>query len=231
MKKKAHANSSEKITVVIPALNEERTIGQVIEGVRKECPEARIVVVDDGSTDGTYGVCKREKVEIVRHKRRLGLGKTIKEGLEKATGKAVLIDADGECFPEDIGKLLEKLKDCDLVLGSRFLGKKPEMGLVHKLGNILFSGMVSLIIGQKVTDAQTGLRALNGKARKKIRLSGGYTYTQEMIILAKKNGLRIGEVPVRYEKRKYGESRIAKNPFLYGIRVLPLIARSAIRKD
>lgn len=231
MKKKASASSAEKVTLIIPALNEERTIGQVIEGVRKECPEARIVVVDDGSTDGTYGVCKREKVEIVRHKRRLGLGKTIKEGLEKATGITVLIDADGECFPEDIGKLLEKLKDCDLVLGSRFLGKKPEMELVHKLGNIFFSGLVSLIIKQRITDAQTGLRALSEKARKKIKLSGGYTYTQEMLILAKKNGLRIGEVSAGYEKRKFGESRIAKNPFLYGIRVLPLIVRSAIRKD
>lgn len=221
----------EKITVVIPAQNEEKTVGNVIRGVRKELPQAQIVVVDDGSTDGTYGICKKAGVVIIRHRKNLGLGKSIREGLEKATGTAVLIDADGECDPMDIGKLLERLKKYDMVLGSRFLGKKPEMELVHKLGNVVFSGLVSLIIGQKITDAQTGLRALNVKARKKIRLTGGYTYTQEMIILAKKNGLSIGEVPASYERRKYGESRIAKNPFRYGIRVLPLIARSAIRKD
>ncbi len=221
----------ENITVIIPAQNEEKTVGNVIRGVRKELPQAQIVVVDDGSTDGTYGVCKREKVKIIRHRKNLGLGKSIREGLEKASGIAVLIDADGECDPRDIGKLLDGVGKFDLVLGSRFLGKKPEMGLTHKLGNILFSGLVSLIIKQRVTDAQTGLRALSEKASKKIRLSGGYTYTQEMLILAKKNGLRIGEVPARYERRKYGESRIAKNPFLYGTKVLPLIVRAVINRN
>jgi len=220
-----------KITVIIPARNEEKTIGEVITGVWAELPHAWIMVVDDGSKDGTYEICKKAGVGLIRHGKKLGLGRTIKEGLERAEGALVLIDADGEYSPEDIGGLLERLDRFDLVLGSRFLGKKPKMGLVHKLGNILFSGVVSLLIGQKITDAQTGLRALSRKAVRKIELSGGYTYTQEMIIQAAKKGLKIVEVPARYEKRKYGESRIAKNPFVYGLRVLPLIVRSAIRKD
>lgn len=220
---------SREITVVIPAHNEERTAGRVIREVRAELPNAKIIVVDDGSTDGTHEACRREGAEIIRHGKRLGLGPSIREGLEQAKETAVIIDADGEYSPKDIGRLLTKLETCDLALGSRFIGKKPEMKIAHKIGNLLFSGLVSAAIGQKITDAQTGLRALNRKALPKIKLSGGYTYTQEMIILAAKNGLKIGEVGAAYHTRTYGESKIAKNPFIYGVKVLPQVIRTALR--
>lgn len=216
------------LIVVIPANNERASIGAVIKGVKMSVPNARILVVDDGSTDGTSRICKNERVEVLRHNKRMGLGRSIREGLKEATDRAAIIDADGEYWPGDLGRLVTKLDRYDLVLGSRFLGKKPEMGLVHKLGNMLFSCLVSLIIGQRITDAQTGLRALNKKAVSKIKLSGGYTYTQEMILLAAKNSLKIVEVPARYTKRKHGESKIAKNPFLYALRVLPKVIKCAV---
>ena len=212
-----------KIAIVIPAFNEEKTIPQILRDIKTNFKTAEVIVVDDASRDKTFRFCK--DVRTIRHKKTLGVGVSVKEGIELALRfnpeAIVIIDADGEYGVGDISSLLEALETSDLVLGSRFLRKRPHMKLLNKLGNIFFTAITSILIGQKLTDAQTGLRVLRGGAARKIELSGGYTYTQEMIILASKKGLKIKEVPIRFTLRRHGKSKVAKNVFLYGIRVLP----------
>ncbi len=217
-----------KTAIVIPAYNEEKTIGRVISGIRRHVKDPDIIVVDDGSTDATAEKCRGAKV--VQNKGTMGVGAAVRIGIMEAIKRSpdniAIIDADGEYDPKDIKKAIAGLENADLVLGSRFLKRMPEMKALNKIGNIFFSGLTSLIIGKNITDSQTGLRAMKTEVARNLELSGGYTYTQEMVIQAAKRGHRISEVAISYAKRKNGQSRVAKNVFAYGLRVLPLVLRA-----
>jgi len=221
------------VLLLIPAFNERDSIGAVITRA-KAAGFDDILVVDDGSTDGTSGICRQHGVRVLRNKRQLGVGATVKNGLLHAARLGpnfiVIIDADGEYYPEDIKDILLGMDAADLVLGSRFLNGLPRMRLLNRIGNLFFTSLTSLFSGQRLTDTQTGLRAVRVSALSCISLNGGYTYTQEMVISAAKKGLRISEVPVRYTLRKHGCSKVVRNPFLYGMRVLPIVFRAFFGK-
>ncbi len=222
-----------KLVVTIPAYNEEKTIGEVIKGIRqvldKEKRHYEVIVVDDGSRDRTAEIARKAGAFVYSHPKNYGLAETFKTLMQKAVEhKADIIvnsDADGQYVAEDMPILLHKLGDgFDLVLGSRFLGSIEYMPLSNRIGNLAFSGVISQIARQRISDAQTGFRAFTREVAM-LPIISNYTYTQEQILRASKAKLRIGEVPVSFRKRWSGRSRLLKNPFDYAIKAWITIFR------
>jgi len=216
-----------KVVITIPAYNEEKTIGNVIDNIKSVMGEAKheyqIIVVDDGSKDSTAEIAKKTGVVVYSHPKNYGLAEAFKTEMQKCLdlGADVIVhtDADGQYLPKEIPSLIKEVeKGADLVLGSRFKGKIESMPLIKKLGNRAFSRVISQITKVKITDAQTGFRAFTKDVAKKIDIISNYTYTQEQIIKAIRKKFKIKEVPVYFAKRD-GKSRLIANPFKYAIRV------------
>ncbi|MBI2653356.1 glycosyltransferase family 2 protein [Candidatus Woesearchaeota archaeon] len=221
------------IVVTIPAYNEEKTIGKLIENIHKVMKANRynykILVVDDCSKDKTAQVAKKAKAIVYSHPKNYGLADTfrteIAKSLELNPNIIVHIDADFQYLPEEMPKLIEEVKKGnDLVLGSRFKGKIEEMPLIKRLGNIAFSKVVSQISRMKISDAQTGFRAFTRKVAEKIKIKSNHTYTQEQIIRAVRQKFRIKEVPIYFAKRN-GNSRLISNPFEYAAKAFINLVR------
>ncbi|MHA1250975.1 MAG: glycosyltransferase family 2 protein, partial [Candidatus Helarchaeota archaeon] len=156
--------SKKKIFIVIPAYNEEKTIGEVIEKCKKYANE--IIVVNDGSTDQTEKIAYEMGATVLSFYRNRGLGHAMRAGLREALHQKadiiITIDADGQYLPEEIPKLLDLIKnnEADLVLGSRFLGKIEKMSKTKKLGNRVFSWLVRSVTGLPLKDPNTGFRVI-----------------------------------------------------------------------
>ena len=214
----------DKILITMPAHNEESTIKQVIDNIKHNMMDYdyQIQVVDDGSSDKTAEIAKENGAIVISHPKRYGLAETFRtemEGCLKADVDIIVhIDADGQYKARDIPLLINALKQGnDLVIGSRFLGTIESMPFIKKIGNIVFSKVISSICGIKITDAQSGMRCFFKKNIKKIKIVSTYTYTHEQIIRAVKNKFKVKEVPVYFAKRG-GESRLMKSPFEYAVK-------------
>ena len=214
-----------KVLVSIPAYNEQDTIGKVVDEIHQAMKKAKytyeIVVVDDGSTDQTGQIAKARGAKVVIHPKNYGLAETFRTELKSfLASKAdvfVHIDADGQYIADDIPKLVQEVgKGYDLVLGDRFSGGIQEMSFLKKIGNKEFSRVISKIVRYKVNDCQTGFRAFNRKVAQ-LPIKSSHTYTQEQIIRAVKEKLKIKEVPTYFRKRN-DESRLLKNPFEYAFK-------------
>lgn len=210
--------------ITIPAYNEEKTIGKVIDNIKKvmHSKSYKILVVDDGSTDNTAQISKKHGAKVVSHQRNQGLAQTfrteMKECLKLKPKIIVHTDADGQYLAEEIPKLILKVEEgYDLVLGSRFKGKIESMSLLKKIGNKLFSKTISWLTKLKISDAQTGFRAFKKEVAENIDIISTYTYTQEQIIKAVKQNFKIIEIPAYFAKRD-GQSKLMKNPFHYAVR-------------
>lgn len=204
-----------KISVVIPCHNEEDTIREVVERVKRieMRNNIEILVVDDGSTDSSMKrITKFKDVRIVRHASRCGKGEAIKTGLEKATGEIFIVqDADLEYLPENIPILTEPIieQESDIVYGSRFLGTIKGMSLRHRIGNIVLSLMTSLLYFTRITDVMTGHKAFRIGVIKDMRFeSKKFEWELEVTTKLLKKGKKILEVPIPYEYRKKGKSKI-----------------------
>ncbi len=210
-----------KVIAVIPAYNEELNIGEVISKSLNYTDE--VIVIDDGSTDGTRKIAKEAKAIVKSHIVNRGLGLTIRDGIKEAlkTGAdiMVIIDADGQYSADQIPDLLKPILEgkADLVLGSRFMGSIAHMPRLKKLGNKIITLIVRNLMNIDITDAQTGFRAMRREVVEQIILSGDYTYTQEMIIRASAEGFYIIDVPVNFYERKHGKSRLIRDPAEYGL--------------
>lgn len=215
-----------QIVVTIPAYNEEKTIGVLINNIHKVMKEKRysykILVLDDGSTDKTAKVAKSAKAVVYSHPRNYGLAETfrteIEKSLELGADIIVHIDADMQYQPNEIPKLIDEIsKGYDLVLGSRFLGKIEYMPLINRLGNRAFSRVISQIAEMKISDAQTGFRAFTKEFARKVVIRSDHTYTQEQVIRAAKGKFKIKEIPIYFAKRK-DKSRLISGPFSYALK-------------
>ncbi len=222
-----------KIVVTIPAYNEEKTIGKVIEDIMRVMHSNKynfeIIVVDDGSKDKTAEIAKNSGAKVYSHPKNYGLAEAFRTEIEKCLEhKADIIvhtDADGQYLASDIPKLINEIKNGnELVLGSRFKGKIESMSFINRLGNIAFSKVVSQVSGIKISDAQTGFRAFTREVAEKIKISSVHTYTQEQIIRAVRQKFRIMEIPV-YFARRDGRSRLISNPFGYAAKAWITIFR------
>jgi len=216
-----------KIVVTVPAYNEGKTIGLVLNGIhevmQKEGYDYEILVLDDGSKDDTAKIARESKATVFSHPMNYGLAETFRTEIEKSLelGADIIVhfDADGQYLAEEIPLLITKLDEGnDLVLGSRFKGKIEEMPLMKRLGNKAFSKAISYITGLRVSDGQTGFRAFTKQVAKEIRITSGHTYTQEQIIRAVRQKFRIAEVPITFAKRMSGKSRLMRNPFDYAVK-------------
>ncbi|MFH1444917.1 MAG: glycosyltransferase family 2 protein [Nanoarchaeota archaeon] len=202
----------EKLVATIPAYNEESKIGEVVKGCFKYCKE--VVVIDDGSKDATAKVAKKAGAKVFRNNPNMGVGYTVRRCYEEALKLnpdiIVNLDGDGQHNPDEIPAMIAPLlkENIDFVIGSRRLGKNAETSFIRNYGNKYFSFLISLMIKQRITDSQSGYRAIKADKLKKLDLREKYTNRQEMIVLARKKGIKMKEIPIFVEKRGHGKSFI-----------------------
>jgi len=225
-----------KLSVLIPALNEEKTIGTVIDEIPKNIDgisNVEVIVINDGSDDKTAEVAKNRGAIVYSFVENKGLAKAISYGfskaLERKTDILVILDADNQYDSKEIPKLIQPIIEnkVDIVLGDRQVRKLDHMPFQKRIGNRMTSKILSCIIGKKISDGQTGFRAFSSEALRRIRIFSNYTYTQETIIQAVFKGLTIKEIPVTFRKR-YDESRLISNIFTYAGRTITLVASTIL---
>jgi glycosyltransferase involved in cell wall biosynthesis len=207
------AREAVDVTVILPARDEEKTIGEVIEKARRAL-EARgytcEIIVADNSTDATPRIA-RERGGIVVHPDRPGYGYAYRYALRLASGRyVVMADADGTYDLSEAPKLLEPLVrgEADLVLGTRLKGRimPGAMPWLHRyVGNPLLTSILNRFYGTRVSDAHTGFRAMTREALQRLSLeSSGMEFASELLVKAAYAGLRIREVPITYYPRAEG---------------------------
>ena len=191
-----------EIGILLPAYNEEKNIQVVIKEARKYLPNPKIVVVDDGSTDRTNELAKKERVTVLKHDTNKGKGESLKTGFEyflNASPEAnivVIADSDRQYSIKDSINLIKPLKNgkADFVMGCRDWNTIP---FRHKLGNLVWKTTFNLLLGMSLKDTNCGFVALSRKAIKKMKQTyGGYIIENMMLVEMLKNNLRIEQVPV-----------------------------------
>ena len=221
------------IAVVIPALNEEKQLGEVIDTIPGFADH--IIVVDDGSTDRTVEVAEQKGAKVISHRTNRGVGAALSTGVKTVLGMdvdiMVNIDADGQFNPADIEKLVQPILDghADFVTASRFIDKayKPRMPRAKYWGNKWMSRFISRLTRQKFYDVSCGFRAYKRETLQRLNLFGAFTYTQETFIDLAFKDIAILEVPVHVKgSREHGKSRVASNLFRYGFQTLNIILRT-----
>jgi glycosyltransferase involved in cell wall biosynthesis len=225
------------VSVIIPAYNEEKAIGNVIEETIQIMDSLglpyEIIVVDDGSTDRTREVASRYKVRVLSNARNRGKGYALRRGFQHAQGDIIVtIDADGSHKPKEIPDLINPLSNgIDIVAGSRFLGDgKDHTSKLHLLGNHLINATIMVLTRKLVTDSQTGLRAFKREFLKKISLeSCGYEIETEITVKGLKNGFKFQEIPISCRKRRYSVSKL--RILSDGVRIFKTILKSSAKNS
>jgi hypothetical protein len=238
---------SHRFIVTIPAHNESARISRVIEGVRHLLPSVDILVIDDGSTDGTRGVAYDAGAKVVSHPFNLGYGAALQTGykhaLERGYDAVIQMDGDGQHDPSFIDDLLTVIQrgEADIAIGSRFLdvGKTGsdensyQAPFLRKLGMRLFGAIASLIIKRKVTDPTSGYQAMNRKVLEWVssdKFPCDYP-DADVIIMLYRAGFRIQEVPVRmFENRDRKSMHSGWKPFYYVFKMFLSILVTLMRK-
>ncbi len=213
-----------KLTIIIPAYNEEAVIGQVVERTRATKPECDIVVVDDGSTDNTALVARRAGARVVRHPYNKGNGAAVKTGIRAARGEVILLlDADGQHSPENIDRLLEFIGPYDLVVGSRT--GDSDTAKFRNFGNWVFSKLASYLVEMKVPDPTSGFRCFKrDKVMEFIHLlPNQYSYPTTTTMSFIKAGYNVQHVPIKFERRQGGKSHI--RPWRDGLKFITIILK------
>ena len=211
-----------KITVGIPAFNEEKNIAAIIIGLKKITD--KIIVCNDGSTDSTGEIAKELGAIVINHEKNLGYGAGIKSIFLKAkemkSEMLVTVDADGQHDVRDITKIVTPIQEdkAEIVIGSRFLEKVENIPEYRKFGIKLITKVTNLSLNQSLTDSQSGFRAYSKKVLEKLVLSDkGMGISTEILIKANNFNFRIGEVPI---KVSYEGETSTENPVSHGTSVL-----------
>ena len=231
-----------KLTIVIPAYNEERTIAEVIRRVLEANIgglEREIIVVDDGSRDRTRDIVRTTPgIRAIFHERNRGKGGALRTGIEAATGDVVIFqDADLEYDPRDFKMLLDPIVDgrCEFVMGSRFLGEKPKFiwggkspFFTHYVGNKVVVLLTNVLYGNRATDYEGCYKAVSRRLLLSLRIgSDGFEFDNELICKALRLGHRIVEVSINYHPRSYREGK--KITWRHGVRMLWTIVKWRFR--
>ncbi len=210
-----------RLSVILPAYNEERTISAVLDDVlaadlsRLETPvDVEVIVVDDASTDRTAGIAAQKPgVKVVRHETNQGKGVAIQTALRHVTGDIVLVqDADREYSVSDYPAMLRPFVECDarVVYGSRFLKRKHPTGMrfANLLANRLLTFLANVLFGARITDEATCYKAFRVDLIKSIPLRARkFDFCPEVTALVRLRGERIVEVPIEYKARTRAEGK------------------------
>ncbi|MCD6156584.1 MAG: glycosyltransferase family 2 protein [Candidatus Atribacteria bacterium] len=205
---------SEKITIVIPAYNESRTIGRLIKQLLKN-GYSEVVVVDDGSQDETFRQAQKAGAEVLRLPINRGTGGALRTGFEfvlkeKKAEIVVMMDADLQHKVEDIEKLIEPIrkKEAEVVIGSRLLKQASRMPFFRRVANWLGNLVTFLLTGLRVSDSQSGFRAIKREALEKMKLkSNRFEICSEMISEIARLKLSWREVPISTVYTSYSLSK------------------------
>ena len=216
---------SSNVSIVLPAFNEEQSIGKTIREIRELYPDIEILVIDDGSSDNTAQEAVSAGAHVMKHPQNIGNGAAIKTGLRYASGDWILMmDADGQHKPADIEKLLQYKDTYDMVVGAR--GKGSTTSLHRDFANLIYNWLATYITKFKVEDLTSGFRLVkNERVRKFIYLlPNTFSYPSTITMAYLRSGLSIKYVPIKTEARK-GKSKIKL--FQDGTRFLLIITRIA----
>jgi glycosyltransferase involved in cell wall biosynthesis len=205
------------LRIVIPAYNEEAGIGEVIDRIKKTCPEAELLIIDDCSKDHTASVAKSCGATVVSNAKNLNYGGALKVGFnyqqspKQPIKYIAFLDADGTYPPEDIPDLYKKckLEGNKIAVGSRFLGKNKGMPWHRKIGNRIFAWLITAYTGNRITDSASGLRVFEISLVPLFQsLPDDLSLTPAMSVNALYAGISYAEIPIEYARRE-GNSKLS----------------------
>jgi hypothetical protein len=214
---------------IVPALNEEESVGRVVDEIRAFDPGFEVVVVDDGSVDRTAEVARKRGARVLRLPFNLEIGGAVQTGFrfafENGYDLAVRVDGDGQHDPAELAAIVEPILsgEADLVVGSRFAGARGfRPSRSRRLGIRILAWTVSVLVRRKVTDPTSGFQALNRRAIALLAADYPHDYPEaEAVLMVARHRLRLAEVPVRMRERSGGRSSItAFRSVYYMIKVL-----------
>lgn len=209
-----------KLSIIMPVYNEKSTLKQIIKEVMQlniKGADKELIIVDDGSTDGSREILKsigklnKKDVRIFYHEKNQGKGGAVNTGIQKSSGDIIIIqDADLEYNPKEIPKLIQPIikGEVKVVYGSRFLRQHNPQYRVYYLGNIILSWITTLIFFTRVTDMETGYKVFRREVIKHIKLRArGFDLEPEITAKILKQGYKIKELPISFKPRKYEEGK------------------------
>jgi glycosyltransferase involved in cell wall biosynthesis len=230
---------NKKLLIIIPAFNEEDNIGKLIRSIRTNFRESDILTINDGSSDATSSLARNSGSIVVDLPQNLGYGNALQTGYKYALRQGyeylVQMDADGQHDPESIASLYDKIieKEHDIIIGSRFINYTYSPPLLRYMGMKLFAKIGGFLIKQNLTDPMSGFRAINKKA---IRLFCTDLFPSDfpdvdLIIMSRKAGLKIKEIPVvMHAARNKKSMHSGFKPLYYIFKMFLSIAVTALRK-
>ena len=204
------------VSVIIPIFNENNTIQEIIKRVQAQNIASEILLIDDGSTDGTRELLNQMesngRIKVILHETNQGKGAAIRTGLKHSTGDIILIqDADLEYDPRDYPILLKPLEEglADVVYGSRFLGGPRRTAMFwHMVANKILTLMTNVLYNTILSDMETGYKVFRREVIKDIQLNAKrFEFEPEFTAKILKQGFRIYEVPITFNPRDYNEGK------------------------
>jgi glycosyltransferase involved in cell wall biosynthesis len=224
---------------ILPAFNEEMTIGRVISEIKQNIPGADILVVNDGSADRTGLIARQQGVKVINHPFNLGYGAALQTGFRFAAREgyhyAITMDADGQHISSSAHSLISVMKehDADVVIGSRFTGSGYRVSLLRKIGITLFSMVARAYTGINITDPTSGFQLIKESAFSYLAEGDNYPldYPDVNIIMAlHKKKFKIVEAPVEMKENSFGKSmHNGIKPLLYVIKMALAIIMVLVR--
>jgi glycosyltransferase involved in cell wall biosynthesis len=212
------------LSIILPAKNEEQALTSLLPELRAQFPAAEVIVVDDGSTDGTAAMCRRLGIHCIVHPYSMGNGAAIKSGARAANGQTlVFMDADGQHRASDIPRLLEMLEHgYDMVVGARNQSSQANLGRLT--ANAIYNAIASWMVNHTISDLTSGMRAVNAtKFREFLHLlPNGFSYPTTITMAFFRAGYPVGYLPIT-AARRIGKSHI--RPLRDGARFFLIIFR------
>ncbi len=213
-----------KVSIIIPAYNEEKSIEGLIKKLNSLHPDFEILVINDGSKDHTQAVAEKAGAVVHSHPYNMGNGAAIKTGIRKASGDILLfMDGDNQHDPSDIAELLKFMPEYDMVVGARY--GNGQANIFRSMGNRIYNRLATYVAKFKVEDLTSGFRAVKADVARDFlyMLPNSYSYPTTLTLAVLRSGLSLRYVPIRIKKRTRGKSNVRL--FKDGVRFFMIIVK------